>query len=330
MRPITSKILVWNPDYFESQNILSQQDLLCVLMDFPFDCNYACLKCYRKKDIHFDKMYVQERMKKISEAAELGAKVLYIPGEGEPLYHFEEIKTLISHWNSLWMITTLYSNGSLLTEDVSQFLFDNNVSVIVSIDSIVPQTYEYLTGGGDINLVKQNITKAKEIFSQDAKVVDGKMHSRLWVITIVTNQNKDEIGEVKERCWDKVFYICNFPIKKGGAEDNRDDLVWNNFEELKTISHKYTDTWYAGLSAPLKDGRCVALHNGITIDTDGNVLVCPASVNKSVGNIKDASLWDLHKKIHEFTSACWSPKCIARDIDESVFKHHDGNILLHL
>ena len=59
------KILVGNPAYFERNRKVGDEELLCVLMDFPFSCNYNCPKCYRKKNVSFDNMFIQQRKEKI-------------------------------------------------------------------------------------------------------------------------------------------------------------------------------------------------------------------------------------------------------------------------
>ncbi len=327
---MSKKVLVGNPTFYQLDSHIGKNELLYIIMDFPFGCNYNCPKCYRRQNVSFDNIFIKLRKRIIKKASELGAKVVGIPGEGEPLYHLEEIKEIIEFNNSLGLTTILYTNGSLLNRELVQFFFDNNVSLIVSIDSLEKDTYNDLTGGGDIEKIKENMKIAKEIYSNGVQHKDNILITRLGVITIVTKQNMDEISKIKNWCGDDIFFICNFPIKEGNATKNWTKLVGNDLDDLIKISHKFTDTGTGGVSTPLKDGKCVALYNGITVDTNGNVLVCPASVNTIIGNIKDETLVQLWKKIKEYTQKKGNPKCIARYVDKNFFRSHDGNILQHL
>lgn len=326
----TKKLLVGNPAHFELKGTISKDNLYFVIMNLPFECNYKCPKCYRESNISMEDLDLDVRKDAIRQAKDLGAKVSCIAGEGEPLFHKDITKELVRFNNSLDLITILYTNASLLDENTAQFLFENDVTLITSVDSLNPETYKELTGGGDLNIVKENLEKTREIYKRNVKRKGNIIETRLGLITIVTKQNKDGIEEIKEWCGDDIFYICNFPIQEGSAADNWDRLVGDNIQELIEISHKYTDTGYAGLSAPLKDGRCAALYNGITIDTNGDVLVCPASVNTRVGNIANSDLNTLWEKTRDYVKENGSPLCIARDGKDKTFKYHDGTVVQHL
>ena len=68
----------------------------------------------------------------------------------------------------------------------------------------------------------------------------------------------------------------------------------------------------------------MALYHGLTIDTDGEVLVCPASVETTVGNIRHHNIKELHEKVLEFIENNGSPSCIQRHVRKSILKYHDG------
>ena len=308
------KVFVGSPRYFERQGIELIGKFNCLIMNLPFSCNINCMKCYRKKNVHMDDLDIGIRMKVIAEAANMGAKVLYIPGEGEPILHWSVIKKLVE-WASLKsMVTVLYTNGLAVDEKKAQWLFDNNVSLIVSMDSLDSKTYKELTGGATLYRLLGNLKIIREIYSSDVYCEESTVTTRLAIITIASRQNIHELQKIKEFCKDDMYFICNFPIKIGNAVDNWSKLVGDDISSLKRISNKLTDTGYGGLSAPLSDGKCVALYSGLTIDTDGNVLPCPASINSSVGNVQDDSLVNLWKKTEDMLKCCGSPQCITRDI----------------
>lgn len=318
----TRKVLVGNPGYYyEFGGGITENQLLFLILDLPFGCNLKCLKCYRKREVHFERVDIAVHKRLIQEAKQLGARVVVIPGEGEPLLCWETVRDIFGYCAELGLDVLLYTNGTLLDEDKARFLFDHGVSLIISCDSLKPQTYRTLTGG-DVNVVKTNLEMVREIYRPAVVKCDNVITTRLAIITIVQRFNIAEVSELHDWCGDDIFHIVNFPIEEGGAKENWKELVSNQFDELVAIAHQYTDTGIGGLSTPTRDGRCAALYHGLTIDTDGRVLVCPASVNNSVGSIGDADLAELRKRALEFLQSKGCPLCLARDITSPALKNH--------
>ena len=326
------KLLVGNPNYLSMKGLLPDIGLSTLIMDLPFGCNQNCLKCYRSANKSIEDLDLNLRKRIISEAKELGAKTIYIAGEGEPLFHKDIIFELLEHINSLNMIPTEYTNATLLDLDSANFFFKNKTSLIMSLDSLNPETYKKLTRGEhSVDEVINNINNARKIFSSSVKkLANGTIQTRLGLITIVQKQNITELENLHEFAGDDLYHIVNFPIKKGNAQTNWEEIVGTELEILKKLSHQYTDTGVGGVSAPRADEKCVALYNGLTIDTNGECLVCPASVLSSVGNIEQNSLQDLWKKTRSYISQAGNPSCIARNVLKSEFYKHDGAIAPHL
>ena len=323
------KILVGNPCYFELRGeIISAEQPIYLIMDMPFGCQLNCLKCYRRKNIRPDKLSIELRKKTISEAKEIGAKVFALPGEGEPLLYWETTRALIEHADSLGLITILYTNGICLTEDIAQFLFEHNVSLVVSCDSFNAERYHKLTGGGDINVAKKNLEMATRIYQNGVSLLGDTMQTRMALISIVGKDNVDEISLLKKWAEEsQVYFICNFPVKMGGAEENWATLVGDQEPQLREIAQKYSETHFGGITTPTLDGRCAALYHGITIDTNGLILPCPASVDLAVGYLGEGSLAELRTKALEYANSNGCPPCILRFNPNPELRKHDGIII---
>ena len=323
------KIFVGNPHYFERRGeITSSDQLVYLIMDMPFGCQLNCLKCYRRKNIQPDTLSLDIRKKTISEAKELGAKVLALPGEGEPLLYWNETRALIEHANSLDMITILYTNGICLTEEVARLLFNHDVSLVISCDSFDTERYRKLTDGGDIKIARKNFEMVSRIYQNGVAFTDDVMQTRLALISIVSKDNASEIPTLKE--WadeSQAYFICNFPVKMGNANDNWDVLAGDRESQLRDIAQKYSDTHFGGLTTPTNDGRCAALYHGITIDANGLILPCPASVNLAVGYLNKGSLMELREKALTYARNNDYPPCILRFNPNPEFKKHDGLII---
>jgi MoaA/NifB/PqqE/SkfB family radical SAM enzyme len=319
------KILRNSATFLENANQIKDNELAFFIMNLPFSCNLKCLKCYRRQNVSMEDFELDVRKEKIREAQELGAKVFCIAGEGEPLLHWEILSELIDWAHYLGLGTLLYTNGSLLSEEKINFLFSHDVTVIISIDSLNQSTYCQLVDVCvDFEKIKINISMIRNIYKSDLKKQGGCTETRLGIITIATMPNMSEIEQIKEFCGEDIFFICNYPIQKGLAEKNWELIAGNEIEHLKQLAHQHTETGHGGLSAPLRDGRCIALYHGITIDTDGNALTCPASVDSVVGNIKDFSIRELWEKTRESVEKLSNPLCAGRNI---VLKEHNGILM---
>ncbi|NPA38820.1 MAG: radical SAM protein [Candidatus Nanohaloarchaeota archaeon] len=325
------KVLIGNPAQLEAESIeLKKGELYHVIMDLPFGCNLECLKCYRRgARVSFDDMHVDIRKKVIAKSKERNAQVLVIPGEGEPLMHKKRLFELISYAHSLGMMPLIYTNGHYLDEETIKKLIKYNTTVIFSLDSVNPETYKFLTGGkGDLERVMNNFKMLKKAYKRFVRIEGDTLYTKLGVITIVTQPNKKEISQIKEFIGDEVFHIVNFPIKAGKAEKNWDVLVGDEegLKELKAIANEHTDAAVGGLTASYK-GRCIALHNGVTVDTNGDVLACPAAVNVILGNIQEESLDSLLEKKQKYLEERGNPTCLLRELSKKsvpVLKYHDG------
>jgi MoaA/NifB/PqqE/SkfB family radical SAM enzyme len=318
---VMNKVLVGNPSYYELCEQVPAGQLLMLILDLPFACNLRCLKCYRMGSEHRERLDVAVYQRAIEEAQGMGARVVAIPGEGEPLVRWSLVKQLVTRCNSLGMTALIYTNATLLDREKAEWLYNHGASIVMSCDAFNPETFHALTGG-NINVVRANMEVAREIFSRGVVRQDGTVITRLGVITIAMRQNLGEIGEIHEWCGDHVFHIVNFPIREGAASQNWPSIVGDEIDQLKDIASRYTDTGHGGLTAPMRSGHCVALHNGVTVNAAGDVQVCPAACNNVVGNVSSSSLQELREKCRVFLTEKGTPLCLARDIRAPQLTNH--------
>ncbi len=127
------------PNYFESELILKS---LC--LNVAHSCNFACKYCFAKQGNYGEKNGLMS-----FDIAKRSIDFLYenSPGRkhlevdffgGEPLLDFDVVKRTISYAREKypdkeWRFT-LTTNGSLLTEDMEKFFYDNDVSLVLSLD----------------------------------------------------------------------------------------------------------------------------------------------------------------------------------------------------
>lgn len=116
------------------------------------DCNFRCSYCiysdnfdefrnHSREYMNFDiakkaiDIYLKYFLEK--EKYDLLKKPAFSFYGGEPLLNFNLIKQIVSYIKSNYygeVIFSITTNGYLLTEDVSNFLIDNNFSILISLD----------------------------------------------------------------------------------------------------------------------------------------------------------------------------------------------------
>ncbi len=127
------------PNYFESELILKS---LC--LNVAHSCNFACKYCFAKQGNYGEKTSLMS-----FDVAKRAVDFLYENSTnrkhlevdffgGEPLLDFDVVKKTISYAREKypdkeWRFT-LTTNGSLLTEEMEKFLYDNDVSLVLSLD----------------------------------------------------------------------------------------------------------------------------------------------------------------------------------------------------
>ena len=309
---MADKILRGLPSHLEKT--FSNKEIDYIIFNLPYICNYKCRKCFLGTTVSEDSLNLEDRKRVLKEARDLGARVVLISGEGEPLItpHIEEI---IDYQHKLGFTSVIFTNGSYLTPDMSEFARDRDVSFIITLDSLDKNVYDYLTRTtGNFDKVIKNIKYCRDIY-QSSIVDDGNNRIvRLAINAVVTRQNKDEINKIKDMCNDDMVFICNHPVKEGNAIEFWEDLCGDaeQYAELQDISYKFSET--KGPSSTCPDGSCAYLHHGISVNADGSIVLCHVARETKglLGNVKDSSLKEIREDIKKHLSYFPKEACVVR------------------
>ena len=124
--------------FFEPTNFQEKSDRLLIVYHLTNSCNYACKYCYASagegKGIPLDKAF---RFIDNLKENNWGFNKFTIEFHGgEPLLEFEKIKKIVEYGkkSGLDIKWDMQSNGSLITDEICEFLKENNVNIGVSID----------------------------------------------------------------------------------------------------------------------------------------------------------------------------------------------------
>jgi len=128
-------------------------------------CNLRCLYCLPKEGVsrigHDDILRYEEIIRVVTIAARVGIAKVRITG-GEPLVR-RGITEFVASLQSLGVIDdiSLTTNGILLDAFASPLFRAGIRRINVSLDSLEPEKYSYITQGGDLQAVLRGIETAR-------------------------------------------------------------------------------------------------------------------------------------------------------------------------
>jgi MoaA/NifB/PqqE/SkfB family radical SAM enzyme len=311
-----NKILAGSAKHLELSGGLKPFEYL--MLNLPFACNYKCTKCCnagRETGSAASFLSLQEIFNLIADARDMGARVLVIAGEGEPLLdaNFPEI---VRKADELGLIPYVFTNGSRLENDIISFLKKHNASLVINLDSIASEKYGALSGGsGNLEKVLSNLEIVRKEFSGSISKINGNPLHRIAINTVVSESNFSELEKINAFCGNDFVWVCNLPIKIGKAS--------SAIQFSKDFSARIPPSIPLGTTSGKK--WCAYLRNGISVGANGEILACAYSLETAncFGNIRDNPLMQFAGKansaIDKFYLKEGHSRCVLRHGKYSEF-----------
>ncbi|MCJ7580788.1 MAG: radical SAM protein [Candidatus Aminicenantes bacterium] len=154
-------------------------------MELTFSCNLKCVHCYVAKDHSKKELCLTEIFEIIDNITQEGCLWLALTG-GDPfnrndfqkIYHFAKKKGLL---------LTLLTNGTLISEDIANFLAEEPpFSIELTLNGVTQKTYE------NISRVRGSFKQAMEAIG---RIMDRKLP--LKIKTKATRLNVHELEKIK-------------------------------------------------------------------------------------------------------------------------------------
>lgn len=326
-----------SPQYWErAQGIrLGESELDFLSINLRPICNYACTNCLSgmgdRRDI-FRNLSLEETQELITDARGLGVLAIEISGEGEPLADRRRLLEIIDHNNRLRIITTLFSNGSLLDRPTLEYFAENNVSLAISLDHFNRRDYEIGTCRTEsFDRLIENISLAREVYSRHQAVENGYQTRRLAIHSITNAQNLDQIPLIAEFCADDIFYSVA-PIANVGNATEHPELTEVNQQRVQEIIERYSDgdlILSDSVRRECGQDRCGTFMYGIGLRHDGEVLFDAHAFTTSgiIGNVRDLRLGELISRQRELRDIFYEQFstggfCPLRDPNYHRFEQH--------
>ncbi|MCL6089213.1 MAG: radical SAM protein [Candidatus Marsarchaeota archaeon] len=223
-------------------------------------------------------------------AKEAGVRSMAIPGTGEPTLD-RRLKEIVKKANEFGFLTLLPTNASTLTAPLVELLRDNNVTLVLSIDTTNPARFVELTGTSrkTYNAVMSNARMAQEVYAgtREKSVVGGKT-VELFRITIeptINRENEAELAALREMLASDTLLAISPLANIGSAKQTGfGDGVH------KKLRKELYENHIAVCTDPGTGRRvCGFFRFGVDISHDGQLLLEPQGIQTAgmFGNIRD-------------------------------------------
>lgn len=129
-------------------------------------CNLNCIMCFRHTWLneHYGDMDMDDFCKILNDKEALAdTHTIFLGGMGEPLVH-PDIFEMIRRSKTLGMKTELITNGTMLSQDISEQLIDSGLDQLwISVDSFDEENYDKIQVGSRFSLITENIKTFNEL-----------------------------------------------------------------------------------------------------------------------------------------------------------------------
>ncbi len=250
-----------------------------VTFELSNKCNFKCIMCAcRYLDEPKSYMNFDDFKNMIDEISNFGSLIRFI-GYEEPLL-YPHIKDSISYVKSKGLLLHITSNGSLLDEDLAQFIIQNGVdSIIFSYQGLSKHEYMFMR---DLNekTYQKVISNIKNLFKL-------RGNRKKPYIKITTTTTKRDDLNLKD----------NFIKEHLEFSDEVQITGTTHFEHIDKAFNR-SDIWsITNLDRPkeLKNINCFLPNYEMLIKSDCEVYGCCSAFTKdlSIGNFKQDSLYNI-------------------------------------
>lgn len=256
-------------------------------IEFSLRCNFNCPYCYVGAESDFEnELTIEEIGDTIQQAKDLGARKIIILG-GEPMIYPKTLE-LIQFMREMNLEVEMFTNGSRITHAVAQQLYENQVRVVLKMNTFQKDLQNKLSG---IHNAHQIIHTA---FENLKKVGYPSDKAVLAISTIICQQNFSELPEfwswLREQNILPYFEMIT-PQENALVNDwlyVEPDKALSLFQQLSDIDRtKYGLEWDP--QPPLVGNQCLRHQFSCLVNSKGDVLPC-VGVTLPVGNVRHKSL----------------------------------------
>ncbi|NSS93489.1 radical SAM protein [Enterococcus faecalis] len=257
--------------------------LQSIQLELSKKCNLKCIHCYIPNYSTKNDMTLNQVKKVIDEASDLGVINFDITG-GEPFLR-KDILEILEYIHVKGMRTTIFTNGTIISENILQKLKDLNISKLkISIDGYDSKTHDEVRGKGAFKKTIENIVKFKEA-------------GLLIEINTVLHKNNykmaKKIIEQLERL-EVPYHVDRYVPFDGNVYDHLCITDEEYLEAIQGIVETKLSDIVSDSTTQDNGFFCGAGNSYVFIKSNGTVAFCPTMPeNFSGGNFKKQSLKEI-------------------------------------
>lgn len=281
-------------------------------------CPLRCIYCYANAGTEEpDTLQVNQIIRIIDEAVDLGARCIVLTGGGEPLTLKSDFKRIVEHISPKEnggnpVIPLVFTNGILMDSDCAKMLFENNATVITKLNAVdrsevadklegwlgaqkslrpASEVVDNLCGSDSKRKTYEKMRTAIDILVKAGYGDVDPERPRLGVESVITKLNYDYI----EPLWHFIRSLHLFPYveltKLMGRARFEDHVKHNRVtkEEAKQLFERiaYVDRIDYGYQweplPPIMADRCALYYYSCYVNMDGHVQPC-SGVSANIAN----------------------------------------------
>lgn len=278
-------------------------ELTHLLINHPPLCDCNCRRCFMptsRRGRVVDALSLQEYCRVIEHAREAGMRAIEVSGEGEPLLS-EHIREFLSCAASNGFITTLITNGHLLTPEFVEFAFERNVTLVVSLFSLNREMYEHDNRlAGSFDRAMHALEGAAQVYRHGWSSVGGNDIYRIAVHTTAQADNADDLEDIRSFCSAQDIFFSVAPLAPVGGGAAMRPLMLSD-SATKAADELGDNSIILSATSEREIGRrvCGTCLYGLNISYDGSLLFdahAGYEVGGLLGSIRRNSIKELVRR----------------------------------
>jgi len=305
--------------YREVQQILAGGMPVPRTMEFFLSnvCNHACTGCHsrymHKNEVQF--LDFAKLKEVVNDVAELGVEGIEISGGGEPLM-YPQIIPAIAFMRSKGLKVGMFSNGSLLTGELSDFLVQNLLFIRVALDAGNAETYKKIHGRDDFGKLSDNlkslVKRKTELASARGETAgNGGGLATIGAKYLVSTKNWKELPAAVELAREIGLDYLQFKPLRG----SKFTLEAETLDQARAVVRQIEETGdekfqvFGSLGKTRPAGRCFLNPIHPVIDAAGDLYLCAFFHHRKeshrIGNINNQSfpeIWYSERHLEAFRS----------------------------
>ncbi|SNZ20144.1 radical SAM/SPASM domain-containing protein [Cohaesibacter gelatinilyticus] len=206
----------------------------CVQIEPASICNYRCVMCYQidksfssKSKGHMGLMEL-EVFKHAVDELQGNVEAVTLASRGEPFLN-SKLLEMLEYAKGKFLALKLNTNASLLTEKAVHALLSSDIQTLVfSVDSADPETYERIRVNGNYDRVRKNIEMFQKIRTQD--YAQSKIITKISGVKLNDDQDIDTLVDSWQELVDQVAFVHYNPWES--AYENPENTIQEPCSEL--------------------------------------------------------------------------------------------------